>query len=61
LPPPRVADELVEEGLLIRGQAPDGTPAYALSEEGAKFAAQLLEESPSARAYLDELRGQGKP
>lgn len=53
---PRVADELVEEGLLTSRIAPDGVREYALTPEGVELAQQLLRDSPSARAYQASLR-----
>lgn len=52
-----VAEELVDDGLLMLRQAEDGKPEYALTPAGVEFAQELLATSPRAREYLRKLRG----
>jgi hypothetical protein len=50
----RAAEELVEEGFLVRLH-PLGEPRYALTRAGVELAEQLLRDSPTARAYQQRL------
>jgi DNA-binding PadR family transcriptional regulator len=58
--PPSVAAELAEDGLLTIRPGDDGELVYSLTRKGVKLARELLEESPSARAYLARLRAEGR-